>query len=993
LLGGFEVRLGGEPVTTFRSDKERALLAYLAIESQRPQRREELAGLLWGDLPEEAALNNLRKALFHLRQVLDDSEAATPCLTVTSKTIQFNPASDQSLDVAEFAKVTADAQGHRHRRAETCLPCRAWYERAANLYKGDLLQGFNLPDAIAFDEWLLVKREQLRQQGLNALQHLSETYMRRGGFGLAQHYARQQVLLEPWREIAHRQLMTVLARSGQRAAALAQYEACRKALQTELGVEPEAATVALYEKIKRGEAWEAGPTLTLNLPAQTTPFFARTADLDRLRGWLQNPDCRLLTLTGPGGVGKTRLALETVSDLGYEFADGVHFVPLAALRDPNLVADAIAQALGLKEQGSQPALENLKAYLRGKEILILLDNFEHLLDGAAMLAELLAHCPHLSLLVTSREPLRLRGEQLYPVLPLELPPLAESEAPSAPEDLLKFGAVGLFVQRSQAVQPDFALTGEDARAVVAVCRRLDGLPLAIELAAARVGSLSLAEMVVQLGRTASSTLQLLTEGARDMPVRQQTMRAAIGWSYELLEPEEQTLFRRLGVFLGGSGLAAIEALWAGQASPLGPTLESLVDKNLIQKTGVEAEARYSLLETIREFAWDALTRAEELAEQRRSHALYFVRVAEQSDSELTGPNQNDWLSRLDYDHDNVRAALSWALDNSETELALRLSGNIWRYWDMRGHMTEGRRWLERALSGTGEVKPAVRAKASNGAGMLIWYQGEYDLAGARMTEALEIWRALDDKFGMAVALNNLGMVAWSKGDYESALQQYDECLKMDIANDDKMGQAYSYGNLGLVYHHQGRFAEARASFEQSLAIFRELNNDRHAAFAMHNLGMVVYHQNDYAGARTLFEDSLRLKEELGDKWGIATTLVYLGNVTRAEGKLTHTRDLLIRSLHLRQELGDKYGLADTLDGLAALAAVEGDAPRAARLFGAAERLRRDSGTILHATDRLERDRNLKIAQAKLDEAKFKTLWAEGEGLGVEAAVKYGEEVK
>lgn len=987
VLGGFDAKLDGDSVASFRSDKERTLLAYLAVESDRPHRREELAALLWGDLPEDAALNNLRKSLHHLRQVLGDSDSANPFLIVSSKTIAFNLQSDQSLDVTTFASAIQQMQAHSHRRAETCLRCQSWLIQAVNLYKGDLLQGFNLPDAVAFDEWMLVKREQLRQQMLIGLQRLTDIFERRGEYGPAQRYARQQAALEPWREVAHRQLMTVLARSGQRAAALAQFEVCRKALHAELGVEPEAATLALYEQIKRGDSWDPTPKATLNLPAQTTPFLGRALELQRLRAWLQDPHLRLITLTGPGGMGKTRLALQAGFDLAFEFTDGIYFVPLAALRDPALVAATIAQSLGVTSHGAQSIEEILEAYLSPREILIILDNYEHLLPSANLLAQLLAACPRLTLLVTSREPLRLRGEQLYPVPPLDLPTPADLQATPAPEGLLHFGAVGLFVQQARAIQPDFALTSAEATTIVEVCRRLDGLPLAIELAAARVNLMAPSAMLTQLDKAANTALHFLTEGARDLPARQQTMRATIAWSYDLLTPPEQQLCQRLSVFLGGALLPAIESVTpAGFDVPLTTLLESLCDKNLIQKTASDP-VRFTMLETIREFAWDALQHAGALTATRHAHAQYFLQWAESIDPHLNGPDQGQWLTVLENDHDNLRATLTWALESQSTETAQRLAGSLWRFWDVHGHVPEGRRWLEQALAPAAITPPPVRAKALNGLGMLLWYQGDFDQSRATFTEALNIRRALNDSYGLAISLNNLGMVNWSLGNYDRALDLYAECLKFDQANNDVMGQGFSYGNLGLVYHHQGDFEKAHYYFEQSRVIFQQEGNRRHEAFAQHNLAMVCYQQGNYAQARALYTESLRTKEEISDKWGIATTLVYLANVTLAEGDFPQTRQLLTRALQLHEELGDRPRLAAVFDGLAALAVAEAQPQKAVQLFAVADQLRRTSAAHLHATDKLNRDRNLDPLRTQLPTPQFDSLWSTGQSLPLDAALK------
>jgi predicted ATPase/Flp pilus assembly protein TadD len=736
------------------------------------------------------------------------------------------------------------------------------------------------------------------------------------------------------------------------------------------------------EKIKRADSAGLAAPTHHNLPAPTTPFFGRETDSTRLRTWLENPAYRLITLVGPGGVGKTRLSLQVASNLLADFEDGIYFVGLASIRDAGLVAGAIGRALGLRESANQSIEAAIQNFLRTKEILLVLDNFEHVLDAVVVVAELLAACPRLTVLATSREALRLSGEQEFPVPPLALPTVLRDESL---DNLLAYGAVSLFVQRAQAVSPDFALAPSNAAAITSICRRLDGLPLAIELAAARIRNNTPEQLLTQF-ETASAALPSLTGGARDLPLRQQTMRSAIAWSYDLLDANEQRLFWKMGVFVGGATLEAVEAVCQPQASAL---LKSLVDKGLAQSNTVDDEQRFTMLETIREYAVEQLVASAEVNALYARHAQNVLEQVGLASPELTGPDQNAWLNRLEREHANIRAALGWALANDQNEIAYGIGGLLWRFWDMHGHATEGRRWLTAIMAQPSDgVTHLAHARAANGAGMMAWYQGDYRTASRHLSTCLELYRQLNDLGGQAVALNNLGMVAWGQGDYEAAYRLYTDCLAMDTAAEDKMGMAYSHGNLGLVIHHQGNFIQARDHFSQSLAIFKELGNTRHEAFALHNLAMTVYHQNQYDEARRLFEASLKIKETLGDKWGIASTMVYLANITRNAANLPKTHELLTTSLNLRVEISDISGLADTLDGFAALAVAEKNYPRAARLFGAAETVRETSNSFLHATDRIERDRSVAVLRNCFDNPQIDSHWAAGRDMSLTRAVDY-----
>jgi non-specific serine/threonine protein kinase len=783
-----------------------------------------------------------------------------------------------------------------------------------------------------------------------------------------------------------------------------------------------------------------------NLPAQATPFIGRAVQLAAVRKELIRPEVRLLTLTGPGGTGKTRLGLQVAADLLDHFQDGVFFVALASVSDPTLVMPTIAQTLGVREAESGPfgppsrstpvgqngpLLEALKDYLRDKHILLVLDDFEQVTPASPVVGDLLAATPRLKVLVTSRSSLRVYGEHDYPVPPLVTPDLKES---LPLEQLTQIEAVQLFVQRAQAVKPDFAITDENGPAVAEICQHLDGLPLAIELAAARVRLLPPHKMLPQLG----DRLRLLTGGARDLPARHQTLRGAIDWSYELLDDNERALFRRLAVFCCTCTLEAVEVV----CNPIGDLdvlndLESLVDQSLLVPSDVNGEPRFGMLETIREYAFERLDASEggEAEETHRRHAAFYLALAEEAEPKLAGPEQLAWLKRLETEHDNLRTALGWALERggADAELGLRLAVALERFWSMRGHWTEGRRWLEKALEKSGDVPAPLRAK-------LLWAMGyrqeDPEQAAALLQESLAIYRELRDKQGIARALSELGNVALVQNDFEEATAHYERSLALFRELDDKPGISRSLYLLGNLAWYQGNDREATMLHEKSLALARETGNSNDVASRLRALGNVTLGQRDYERTGALFEEGLALARELGDKHGIAALLNSLGERARFQGDyegaaayyeeslalfrelggrlqiamILHNSGYVVlrqgdaqqaaalfeESLVLYQDLKRKQGVIECLIGLAgAAAAAAGEQPAtaewAARLFGAAEGPLEATGGGLAAADQAEYDRYLALAREQLDEPAFGAAWAEGRAMTMEQAVTYALE--
>ncbi len=716
-----------------------------------------------------------------------------------------------------------------------------------------------------------------------------------------------------------------------------------------------------------------------NLPSPTTFLIGREVEVACACDLLRRGDVRLLTLTGPGGAGKSRLSLQIAADLLNHFEHGVTFVALELVRDPELVAPALAQALSLKEMPGQPLLDTIKTYLRDKHQLLVLDNFEQVVAAAPLVSELLAAAPQLKIMITSRASLRIYGEYEAPVPPLALPDLGCPQACLVAQS----PAVTLFVERAQAVKPDFKLTEENAATIAEICIRLDGLPLPIELAAARAKCLSPQAMLPRL----HNRLKLLTSGPKDLPVRHQALRAAIDWSYDLLSADEQLLFTRLGVFAGGCTVEAAEAICSageGSAEQVIDVLDgltSLVDKSMLrQEEGVDGEPRFVMLETIREYAQDRLVRSGQEPALQQLHAAYYLAFAEQAEPALRGAQQMLWLERLECDHNNLRAALSWTIAAGKPELTTRLCAGLWRFWHARGHMSEGRRWLETALVHAEGVTRAARAKALCGAGVLAFSQDDYYQAREYFAESLRLQRLVGDKERVAQVLTNLGLVAYWQGKYRDAVSLLEEALGLFRQIQDKYGMASALHYMGMAVLNEGDYERAAPLIEKSLGLFQELDHKIGIAMAMNFQGRSALFQGSYAKAATLLECSLELMQKLGNKPGIARSLTYLGRVALSRGEYEQAALLLEESLALFREVGDREGIATAMEGLAGLAGAQGDATRAAQLGGAAAALRREISAPPQPADRPYYEQMLASMRTQMDEGTFSKAWAAGQSM-------------
>jgi predicted ATPase len=759
------------------------------------------------------------------------------------------------------------------------------------------------------------------------------------------------------------------------------------------------------------------------LPYLPSALIGREREEAAVTHLLRQSGVRLLTLTGPGGVGKTRLALAIARAIQGAYADGAVFVDLSPLRDPALVSAALARALDLPEANAQSTQDLLMAYLREKETLLVLDNVEQVAPAARFVADLVAVCPNLTVMATSRVALRVRAEQQFPVPPLDTP--GPESLPR--EDLQHYAAVQLFLARARAIQADFALSDTNIAPIAEICRRLDGLPLAIELAAARIRLLPPAALLSRLERR----LPLLTGGARDLPDRQRTLRAAIAWSYDLLTQDEQALFRRLGVFVGAATLAAIEAICAPEADAstergwdVMEEVTALVEHSLLHSNQSGGEPRVGMLETLREYAVEQLAASGEMEMLQRSHALYYLGMAEQAQAALSGPDKAAWLGRLEREHDNLRAALEWVQQRGEREIGLRLGAALWRYWQIHGHIREGNERLERLLSvadtdGNHAVL-AARAQALIGAGWLAHSLDRFEQASARFEESAALQR---DASGITNLLANNAMEARAMGDYRRATALLEECLALCRAHGDRTsigggGLGLSLARLALVLGEQGDDDRATALWQEcldlhqelgdrggiaaallglsdiarnrgdsqqtrrfgteSLALFRELGEQWAIGFALNNLALASYSDGDLAGANTLSAEAVEVFRQVGTGSALAEGLATVGRVARAHGDLEEAQRSLVEALRLARDSGPRWLIAATLEQLAALDVARGRPERATRLLGAAAALRQAMGTPVTGSAGAEHDAAMANVRAALGDELFAAAWAAGE---------------
>jgi predicted ATPase/DNA-binding XRE family transcriptional regulator/Tfp pilus assembly protein PilF len=739
-----------------------------------------------------------------------------------------------------------------------------------------------------------------------------------------------------------------------------------------------------------------------NLPAPLTSLIGRDEEVAAVRRSLLRDEVRLLTLVGPPGIGKTRLGIAVATHIASHFRDGVNFVALDTVNDTRHVIAAIGKSLGLKPGEKQPVAEAVAGYLRNKQILLVLDNFEQVLDAGPEVIQLLSACSGLKVLVTSREPLHAYGECRFQVPPLDLPD--RQRLPDL-EVLASLASVVLFTQRAQALKPDWILTPTDARTIAAICLHLDGLPLAIELAAAQMEDLAPEQILAGLG----DRLKLLKGDLRYLPPRQQTLRGAIDWSYHLLTIGERSLFRRLGVFVGGCSLAAMQAVCnANQDLPFGPQegLAALSSKSLLyREIGVDDEPRWRMLESIREYARERLETSGEASQIHRLHAEYCVALAEAARPQLFGSEQAKWLARLEQDHDNIRTALAWSTDHHHdaTEIALRLSAAQAKFWYMHGHAGEGRRWLQAALElpvpssvqdGSAPCQTETsrygtwRAKVLRASGALAFMEGDYETSRSHNQAALLLAQQTGDRANVAACLVNLGTTASYAGEYAQARVLLAQALSLGRELGDQPVIMLSLDNLGHGAMVQGDNTSARSFLCESLALERELGDRYSMAYTLVDLAGIAIEEQDYKDADQLLEESLVIMREIADDGGVGRCLAQFANLARARCNYQKAGELYKEGLVLSRKVGDRAGGMDALRQQAELYMCLGQVVKAVRLWSVTETLGQAVGAPIRPSDRPHYEQAMAQARAQLREAAFEQAWAGGKAMNFEQAVDF-----
>jgi predicted ATPase/DNA-binding SARP family transcriptional activator len=971
LLGQLEVVDGGSRLS-LRAAKPRALLAILLVHAGEPVSSDRLIDDLWAGRPPATAPKILQTYVSQLRRVLGNGSIVT---RPAGYELEVEP---KCLDVHRFEQLVIEA------RAADPAVAADRLRQALALWRGPPLADF------AHQPWARSEIGRLEELRLDALQDRIDADLALGCATELVPELETLVAEYPVRERLRGQLMLALYRSGRQADALAAYRAARRTLVEKLAIEPgpelRRLERAILDQDPDLDLRAVEPTATVRnatstLGTRTSSFVGRKQQLREISALLGRSEVRLLTLTGPAGTGKTRLALEATAQGG--LSRETVFVEIAPVVDPRLVAATIAATLGLSETSQQRATEAVISYLRGRRMLLLLDNLEQVLEAAPVLAELLHGAPDVQLLVTSRAPLGLAEEHVYEVPPLQV------VAPSAQIDLGRLRrteAIRLFVDRGRVARSDFALSEENADAVAELCRRLDGLPLALELAAARIKLLAPRTILERL----DGRLELLKAApGAGVPARHRTLGNAIEWSYELLEVEEQTLFTSLAVFVGGFTLAGAEAVAGEVDIDVVDGIESLLTKSLLRAERMAVgEPRFGMLETIREYGLERLAERGDAEAVRRRHAEFYLRLAEEAEPALLGPDQIRWARKLDGERDNLRAALTWAAESDETDLGLRTASALWRFWQMRAADVEGREHLDRLLARR-PGSPAVRAYAQSRAAGLAYYQGDFDAVHRYVEASMPVHRELGDDWNLACCLQVLTLSSIAEGDLDQARALADETLELSRRERNPTSEAYALANLGVVLGVQGQLDDAQRVVEDSVRRARELGNLRSVGSWTKALGGITFLQGNYPRARELFEQSLAIFRNLDDAWGTLGTLSGLALVALEEHDNGSARRLLHENLALLKKSGHQYRAAKALEIAARLAAANGRHRRAVRLYGAANVVRGSASAVMFECE-VWPDPAPHVAQVRdvLGETAFAEAWAQGEAMTHGDALEY-----
>ncbi len=969
LLGPFRAMLNGQPVTDQLTGKLRALLGYLAVEAGRPHHRESLAGLLWSDQPTPKALHNLRQALSSLRKILADDAFGQPVLLLDNETVCFDLTREDLLDVRAFRQALDTAfQYHLSQDGRGRVNIRL-LRQAAALYRGAFLDQLFITGGSLFEDWVTLQREALSHKAIEALAMLAEYHERRGEYALARQQFARLLEIAPWDENAHREQMRLLALDGQWSAAQSQYVACRRYLRDDLGVEPSPETNRLFELIRRGEKPQAGLTPSVppapnNLPVSLTPFVGRETELAELHDLLVDPHQRLVTLLGPGGIGKTRLALEAAREQVGLFSDGVCFVPLASSDDPQSMLPSIAAALGLTFSDREKPITQLINYLRKKQILLVLDNCEFLVsgslpEGVERLADILDAAPSLVVLATSRQRLNLQEEYLYPLDGLAYPRSA-AVASRSPES---YSAIALFVRHAHRVQRNFCLGETEQRSVIRICQMLDGLPLGLELAAAALWTRSCVEVADELERSLGS----LSAAAVNLPERHRSLNSAFEFSWQLLTPAEQSLFSRLSVFRGGFDLEAAERV----AEEVSAHLSALVDKSFLRR---EASGCFEWHEALRQFAAEKLSADPASADASRSkHAHYFAGYLTAHHQDLTGPRQVQALDEIADAFDNIRAAWDWLVSTGRYFEIEGCADSLYQFCISRTRFREGLALLSGALENLPEHLAVSRVK-----GILLVRQGalrervgEFERSRAALEEGRALLERLGDLDELAFCLIVLSGLTQQGGDYTPGLHLAQDSLALYEKAGIKQGRARALYLIGRAYYRLGQIEDARRVLEASLSQEREMMNLKAMVGPLNVLADVLCHVGEYEQARKLFEEGLEISRSLGDQYGVGLLLNNLGTVDYSLVRYESAEALFQQSREICQAIGDQVGEAMALSNLGEVTGILGNYAKARQATRQALQISRalqDHWTILACLNAL--------GDMAFDAGDYADAWAE-----------------
>lgn len=983
LLGQLQIthhRLGAISLT---NRKAIGLLAYLLTESDSPHTREFLLGLLWPDLPTAAAQNNLRVTWAHLQKALGMNKSdEQPHLTGDRLALRFNPRSDYELDVTRFRALIDACRVHPHSDQQNCAECAARLAEALNLVRGEFLDEFSLANCLQFDAWLFTQRQSVHMQMVSALEQLAAFHERAGQLTEAERTVRRLLDYDPLSEPAYRQLMRVLAGMDQRSAALDVFETCRRVLATDLGVAPAVETVTLAEQI-RAHASVESHTIQTGLPPVLTRFLGRQQESARLVDLLSRRTVRLVTLTGPGGIGKTRLAIEVARRMAGVFAQDMCFVELAGVADGSAVDDAVAAAFHLPTDTSRSTTGAIVDYLRDKTMLLVLDNCEHLVKPCARLVETLCHdAASLTVLATSRIPLQLAEEHVVRLEPFAAPTISAME-PLTVTDSLNFDSVQLFTDRTAQSLLSFALTDANVAAVARICQQLDGIPLAIEIAAAQTRALPVEAIADRL----SQRFTWLNKRATDGLSRQRTLHTLIDWSYELLSDEERSVFRQLAVFAGGWTLEAAEAVSASSESCAG-VLAELVDHSLVV-FGADAERRrYSMHETIRQFAQAELRASDHEPQTLQRHARYYAELVFRAAQKQNTQTFVESLQTLKQEHDNLRRAFEWLLAHDrEQALALVAQlGTDLKFWELGGFFQEGRRWLQHALDEADRTASTQRAQALLAAADLSSAISDFDYGLECAAQARELFQELGDQQGEIDAQVKHCELAILAGESAIVQAQVEELLRIAERISYKAGIANARLMLGTIAFHKGEHQDAIPYILPAIALWRELERPFELATALNRLAGALGGIHEYAAGQSAQVECRDIYQSLGYRRGVATATQNLGGFAFDLGDYTRARALFRDSLRIRRELGLQRGYAYSFEFVADVNEAEKRYEQAVQLLAAAHTLRVRLGAPVEQINQTANNDALTRLRSQLGDTVFELEWAKGAMMTTEQAI-------